>query len=923
MNFPSHPTHTAIVVALALTLTACGKTPEQHLQQAQDRVQKADYKAAVIELKTVLQAQPNNQEARLLLGEVSLKNGAYSDAEKELNKARSLGVADDRVLPLLAKTYVKLGEPKKALELGIPTSGLKPESLATLHTMRAEAQLALGNRSGADQSVGAANQTGPKQPELLLTRAKMALMDKQKGEAEALLDEALLGDPKFLEAFYLKAALLESDNKPDAAAKIYQQILANDPSQFRAHLAIASQQLKKGDMEAADKSIQAAEKIAGKAPIVMYARGTLELQRNKLDAASSALLEVLRVAPNHLPSMLAYSMASYGQGNYEQSINYAGKVLGVVPGNLVATKVLVGSQLKTGDVQGALKNLNNHLAKYQSDARLLAMAGDAYLKTGDHNKAMTFLNKAAELEPNDAAIRTRQAAGHLAMGNNSEALADLEVAASLSTQPGEADLGLVMLHLKSKEYDKALQAIANLEKKLPNNPVTHNLRAAALLGKKDRVEARKQFEQALDIDPVFMPAALNLANMDVQDKKPEAARKRFEGILAKDKNNIQVMMALADIAAAQKQDKDTINWLEKAAKADPTALEPRAKLIRHYLSKKENQKALSLARETSNALPDSPQAMNLLGATQMATGDNAAAIATFSRITQKAPQSPDAYLSLALAQGADKQLVAARDSLKKAIQLKPGFLKAQDALIWLELTDNQPEAALQIARQIQSQQPQSSLGFDQEGDILLSQKHFPQAIKAYEKSLEKGAGTAGLIKLHRALFASGNTQAADQKLTAWIRRNPKDRVASTYAAEVYLQTERNREAIAQYQSLLKARPDDAVALNNLANLYQREKDLQTAAATAEKAFKLAPENPSILDTLGWILVEQGQLPRATALLAKAASKAPRIGSIRYHYGVALARSGKKAKARMELEAAIASDQKFPELEDAKALLKSL
>jgi len=67
----------------------------------------------------------------------------------------------------------------------------------------------------------------------------------------------------------------------------------------------------------------------------------------------------------------------------------------------------------------------------------------------------------------------------------------------------------------------------------------------------------------------------------------------------------------------------------------------------------------------------------------------------------------------------------------------------------------------------------------------------------------------------------------------------------------------------------------------------------------------------------------GQLPRATELLSKAAGKDPESGSIRYHYGVALARSGRKAEARKELGAAIASGQKFPELEEAKSLLKSL
>jgi len=105
-------------------------------------------------------------------------------------------------------------------------------------------------------------------------------------------------------------------------------------------------------------------------------------------------------------------------------------------------------------------------------------------------------------------------------------------------------------------------------------------------------------------------------------------------------------------------------------------------------------------------------------------------------------------------------------------------------------------------------------------------------------------------------------------------------------------------------------------------LYQRMND-KRALGTAEQALKLAPDQPPMQDTLGWILLEQGQIPRALELLHSAASKAPKSATLRYHYAVALARSGKKAEAKKELEAAIASGQKIRELEAAKALLKSL
>jgi putative PEP-CTERM system TPR-repeat lipoprotein len=930
MKLSSRSLPVLMTALLVLALAGCGKSPEQSLQDGKAFLDKHDYTAAILELKTALQEQPNNREARLLLGEVFIKNGAYQEAEKELSKARSLGVTDDQIIPMLAKVYVRMGEPQKALDLGMPATNPSPPLLAALHTFRAEAQLSLGMRAEAEESIGAANQADAKQPELLLTRAKIALIDRQKEQAGQLIDAALQQDAKYTEALYLKAELLNSENKPEDAVKVYRQIVVNDPSQFRAHLAIAGLQMKKGEIDAADKTIQAAEKVAGQVPMVKYARGALELQRGKLDQASSALLDVLNVMPDHLPSALAYAVASFGLGNYEQSIKHASLVLSAAPDNHTAAKIIAGnilasSQLKIGDVKGALNTLTPLLRKHADDAKLLALAGEAYLQSRDYTKAQGYLDKAAALDPENAQIKARQAAGHMALGESAEALADLEKATRLSDKPGQADMTLVMMHLKGKEYDSALQAIANLEKKLPNNPVTHNLRASALLGKQDRAGARKALEQALALQPKFFPAAVNLARMDMEDKKPEAARQRFETILKEDKTNVGAMLALADLAAAEKKEKDYVEWLEKAIKANPTALTAltaHAALVRHYLAKKDHNKALRQARQAVSANPDNLEAISLLGGTQMVTGDHSAAIDSFSRVCLKVPRLPEAHLRLATALIADKQWAPARAALQQALKLKPDMLQAQDALMRLELADNKPDTALGIARQIQAQQPGSPIGFDHEADIHLSQKHYPQAIKAYEQSLAKGAGTAGMMKLHRALFMADDTKAADQRLAAWLKQNPKDMQARAYAAEIYLHGKRNQEAIALYEELHKASPNNALVLNNLANLYQAQKDPR-ALSTAEQAHKYAPDQHSVLDTLGWILVEQGQLPRAIELLGKAAAKAPKIGLYRYHYGVALAKAGKKAEARKELEAAIASGQQFSELEDARTLLKSL
>ena len=77
------------------------------------------------------------------------------------------------------------------------------------------------------------------------------------------------------------------------------------------------------------------------------------------------------------------------------------------------------------------------------------------------------------------------------------------------------------------------------------------------------------------------------------------------------------------------------------------------------------------------------------------------------------------------------------------------------------------------------------------------------------------------------------------------------------------------------------------------------------------------------DTLGWMLAEKGNLTRALPLLQKAASAAPDAMDIRYHLVLALMQSGDKIKARKELEQMLATGKNFPQMEEAKSLLKKL
>ncbi|MCU0842051.1 MAG: PEP-CTERM system TPR-repeat protein PrsT [Thiobacillaceae bacterium] len=909
-----------------LTLAGCGKSPESRLEDAKAAYQAADYKTATIELKNVLEEAPENMEARLLIGRSLQAQEQWSESEKHLKKALELGASAEQILPWLAHTLNRQGKHQEVVELKPPSVGLGSKSLASLLAERANAYLSLKNPAVANSVIEEAERvianSGSAEPfpPLLLARARLAFMQGNAGAAEEWIGAALRQDPNDVDSLYMRAnLLLAKGNKPEAI-KTYQRITELKPGDTLTHLSIAELTLQSADLKSAESAIAAAERNGGNPILVSYSRARLEYAKGNMKAAQEALQQVLRGKSDHMPSLLLHAAINYELGNYEQSLKSASLVLAQHRDNVHAARLVAASQLRRGEPKAALEQVLPLLKAAPEEAALHALAGEAYLLSRQYAKAMEHLDRAAQIKPADSSIRQLQAQGNIALGRVDQAVKELERSAEMSDQPG-ADMPLILTLLRQQRYDQALRAIEVLEKKLPDNPVTHNLRAAAYLGKKDHAAARKALERALAVQPDFHPAAANLAKLDLLENKPDAARKRFEAILAKDPGNVRAMMDLARMAAVEKNRQAYVSWLERAAKADGQAIPPRQALVEYHIQNQDARKALAVARELANAHPRNPAALNLLGNAQLASGDTTSALSTFTRVAELAPASAAAHYRLGLAQARAGAPAKARTAYERALAIQPDHADALDGLIRLDLAENKHAAALARTRALQSAMPTSPLGPEREGRILMLQKQYAAAAQAFDKALTRGAGSATLIELHKALLLAGNAAAAEQRLSRWMQSHPRDEVILAYAAEQQLRNRRYPAAIAHYQALLKLLPNSVLAHNNLANAYLFTQDTANALAMAEKAYALDKNSIAVQDTLGWILLQRGETQRALELIGGALAKAPKSPGIRYHHAVALAKSGDRARARKEIEKLLGENPDFPEIESARRFLK--
>jgi len=914
----------ALSLAFAVLLAGCGRTdPQALIASAKDYIAKRDYNASVIQLKNALQKDPQNAEARYLLGFAALENGDIASAEIELGKARELGYRGEELPVALARALLAKGQFEKVLaDYGskkVAAPKLQAELLATVGS----AALALNRRPQAQSAFNEAIALDANNVAANLGLARLAGLERDFAAAAKRVDQALAIAPKSAEALMLNGDLLTAQAQNEAAEKAYREAVAAVPNQVAPRLALIDHLMRNRLIEKAATEVAALEKIAPKDARTSYVKARLLMERRDYAGAREALQQVLKVAPNHVPSLMLAGRSALELGAYPEAESHLRKALQLVPDAIEAKRLLAITHLRMGQTDTALGEAKELLGRAGNDPSIVALAGETYLAAGDITNSARQYERAKTLAPENAGLQTRLALVRLAAGDSDRGVKELESTAASQADDYQADLALVATYLRQREADKALSALERLEKKQPNNPLTHNLRGLALLLKRDDAGARTSFERALKLDSAFMPAVTNLAQLDLRDKKPDAAKKRFEAVLAKQPNNDQALSGLAMLLRITGAPKEEIEkLLRQAVAANPSSPNARLALINFHISNRDFTKAAIAAQEAQAALPTNATITEALGTTQLAAGDTRQAIAAFTRLSEMQPASPRPLVKLATAQMAAKLPDDAIKSLRAALALRPDLTMVERDITAIYVGAGRYDEALAEARALQKRDPQLALGYVLEGETYVAQKRYDAAEHIYRVALKKFDLPVLASRSHAVMSMAGKREEADALARDWIAAHPKDASVLAYLGQTDIAEKRYAAAEKRYQAALERAPDSPLFLNNLAWVANQLKHAN-AVQYAERANELAPDNASIMDTLGWILTENGQTERGLLLLARATELAPNAPQIRLNFAKALVKAGRKDAARKELEVLARLDSKLPVQQEASALLANL
>jgi len=910
--------------ALVLAAAACGASdPQALVASAKEYIAKREYRASIIQLKNALQQEPGNAEARYLLGVSALESGDLASAEIELGKARELGLRSDELDLALARTLLARGSAEKMLaefkDRALSTNAAQAELLALAgmaHLHRGEAREARA-KFARSFATDAGNVTAS------LGTARLAAADGDAAQALATVDKALAASPDNVEALALKADLL-AFQKDERAEELYRSAVQAAPHQVGVRVSLIAYLLQQREIEKAAAAVDALERAAPKDPRSAFSKARLLMEQHNYVGARETILQVLKVAPEHVPSLTLAGVAAFQTGALAEAEGHLRKAVAKAPDAFMAKQTLAATRLRLGQTELALKDVQELLSAQGSNPAVLALAGEAYLANGDFASAARYYEQAKKLAPRSARLSTRLAHVRFVAGDVERGFKELQAAsASDAADSYQADLALITAHLRRRQADKALEALKSLEKKQPTNPLTHNLRGLALAQKRDLGGARKSFERALELQPTYMSAVANLARLDLRARKPDAAKKRYEAVLAKEPNNEQALLGLAvllRITGAKAQEIEKL--LKRAVAGNPTSLAARNAIVNFHLRNRDAKAALAAAQEAHAALPGSAVIVQTLGLAQLAAGDTRQALASFQRLAELAPKSPQPHLHMARVHLSEKKPDEAIRALRAALAVQPDLASAHRDIAGIYIATNRAQEAVREARKIQKERPDQPFGYALEGEIEIAQKNWGNAERVYRAASKKFDMPLLAMRTHAVLEAAGKHREAEAFATEWMQRHPKDSSVLEYLADHDTAAKRYASAAKRYSAALEKQPDNARLLNNLAWAENQLKQ-PDALEHAERAYELAPDNAAIMDTLGWILTQQGERERGLELLARATELAPDAPGIRLNLAKALVQAGRRGPARKELEALAALDPKHPVQQEAAALLKDL
>jgi len=867
----------ALLLAASL-LTGCGGKEERkakYLERGKAYFEQQNFDKARIELKNVLQIDPNTAEPYYYLGEIEEKGQNWQKAFGNYKKASDLD-------PDLTAARVKLAQFYLA-QAGALQSRDDTQGMAN----------ALGL---AQEQVDAILQRSPQDPEGLTLEASLWVQEGETAKAVAQLEKLVAEQPGLTSAVTVLANLYENAERTGDAERVLLTGIEATKNRTPLRLQISQFYVRQKQYDKAEQVLRA---VIGDNPDNLSYRlslASLLSQTDELDKAELVLREAVQAAPQDAQRyvLLTEFLASRRSRD-------------------VAIKELQGFIQRNPD----MTELRFALAKLRLDNK-------------QSDEAVKVLEQIIAREAvSPAGLRARVTLAEVLASQDAEAPRIGVLLDEVLKENPHDNMALLMKGKLDAQRGNYIEAIGNFRAVLKDQPESAEvlqLLAAAHLANGERELARDTMATAIASSPGNNDLRLAMVQLLLQDEKPDQALEQIDKILQRDKYHEKALAVKYELLAR----KGDAAGMEEVAKLMQAGAPEKDEGYVHEARLRAAQKDYAAALEILDSLlARSPDSMpGLLAKTDVLVAQKQydQAIGVTDRIIEVQPDSAEGYYRKARLLQEKGQIDAAIKYYDTAIEKDPRSKQVLVELTNLGLSSGRIDEVKTRLQRLLESDPVHPSANGLIGLVYANENELSSAEKAFSRQIEiTPDNPEAYARLAQARLAQDDLVGAAAALDGGLQMladNPQLLIA---LASVRERQQEYETAISLYEKLLEQQPDNAISTNNLAALLSdHRKDAASLDKAAELAAKLENTNqPAFLDTAGWVYYRKGDFDKALKILKRVVEEAPQVPVFQYHLGMTYFQKGDKTAARDHLTRATQGDYQYDGIEEARTTLESL
>jgi tetratricopeptide (TPR) repeat protein len=306
---------------------------------------------------------------------------------------------------------------------------------------------------------------------------------------------------------------------------------------------------------------------------------------------------------------------------------------------------------------------------------------EALRQTGKLADSKKDFQKLTELSPGNAIYWHRLATSEILLNDSANALTHFRKAVQLQPDFIAAINDLLFVHLKSKQFDAALAELDKLSKPPTPQDEIHRLRGQIYVEKGDQASAEREFRKAIEVNPQNYQSYIILGQLNLQRNNLPQALKEVDQLISANPKFAPGFLLKGFYLQTANDPAGAMKSYREVLKLDPE--NPIAANNLAYMLCETNtnlDEALTLAKAARKKVPESPEFADTLGWIYYKQKNYVLAVNQLLFSVNNRPKATaENYYHLGMAYYASGDPSHAKESLRKALELKPDFPGSAEA----------------------------------------------------------------------------------------------------------------------------------------------------------------------------------------------------------------------------------------------------